>query len=98
MKFFEVSVEIKLESEDLKGGVKIKKVKENYLVDAMTVTEAEARVVKLFSDSGYSQDYDVVGVKGSKIVEVVFPDTKKVVIKKDNSNQLPKEKEEEEEA
>jgi hypothetical protein len=70
MKYFEVLVEIKTEIEN-KGGVKIKKVKESYLVDAMTVTEAEARVVKLFEKSGFSKDFEVIGVKGSKIVEVV---------------------------
>ena len=56
MKYFEVSVDIKLESEDPKGNVRIKKIKETYLVDALSVTEAEARVVKLFSQSGYMQD------------------------------------------
>jgi hypothetical protein len=43
------------------------------------------------------QDYEVVAVKGSKVVEVVSADTKlkpKVV---ENSNQLAKEKDEEEE-
>jgi hypothetical protein len=97
MKYFEVSVDIKLESEDSKGNVRIKKIKEVYLVDALSVTEAEARVVKLFSQSGFMQDYEVVAVKGSKVVEVVSAtDTKlkpKVV---ENSNQLAKEKDEEE--
>lgn len=96
MKYFEVSVDIKLESEDSKGNVRIKKIKEVYLVDALSVTEAEARVVKLFSQSGFMQDYEVVAVKGSKVVEVVSAtDTKlkpKVV---ENSNQLAKEKDEE---
>jgi hypothetical protein len=97
MKYFEVMVNIKLESEDGKGGVRIKNIKENYLVDAMSVTEAEARVVKLFADSGYSQDYEVVGVKGSKIVEVVSAETKlKPKPKVENSNQLAKEKDDEE--
>lgn len=78
MKYFEVLVEIKTEIEN-KGGVKIKKVKESYLVDAMSVTEAEARVVQLFTKSGFSKDFEVVGVKGSKIMEVVeAPKTKSV--------------------
>lgn len=76
MKYFEVLVEIKTEIES-KGGVKIKKVKESYLVDAMSVTEAEARVVQLFTKSGFSKDFEVVGVKGSRIMEVVeAPKTK----------------------
>lgn len=68
-KYYEVIVEIKNESEDSKGNVKIKTNKEIYLVDAMSVTEAEARVVKLFSH--FSQEFQVVGVKSSKIIEVV---------------------------
>mgnify|MGYP003665781088 FL=1 len=48
-KFFEVTVEVVVAT--LKNG-KDKKNKETYLVDAMSVTEAEARVVKDFSDSG----------------------------------------------
>ena len=71
MKYFEVLVSIKTETEGYKGAVKIKSVKETYLVDAMSVTEAEARVVKLFAQSGFSQDFEVIGVKGSKVIEVV---------------------------
>ena len=93
MKYFEVMVEIRLETDDSKGGVKIKKIRETYLVDALTVTEAEARVVKLFVSSGYSQDYEVTGVKGSKIVEVVSAETKLKSL--NNTKELPQEKDEE---
>ncbi len=78
MKYFEVQVDIKVESETKGGGTKVKTVKENYLVDAMSVTEAEARIVKLFVESGYSQDYEVTGAKGSKIIQVVERDDKKL--------------------
>ena len=71
-KYFEVTVQIKLESEDSKGNVKIKNINEQYLVDAMTCTEAEARVVKKFS--GATVDFQVVSVKGSKIIEVITID------------------------
>jgi hypothetical protein len=71
MKYFEVLVSIKTETEGYKGAVKVKSVKETYLVDAMSVTEAEARVIKLFAQSGFSQDFEVIGVKGSKVIEVV---------------------------
>jgi hypothetical protein len=74
MKYFEVTVQIKLESEDSKGNVKIKTVNEQFLVDAMSVTEAEARVVKKFS--GSITDFEVVSVKGSKIIEVISADEK----------------------
>ena len=42
---------------------------ELYLVDAMSVTEAEARVVKDFKD--VSIDYKVVGAKESRILRVI---------------------------
>jgi hypothetical protein len=86
MKYFEVLVSIKTETEGYKGAVKIKSVKETYLVDAMSVTEAEARVVKLFAQSGFSQDFEVIGVKGSKVIEVV-EEPKKPKVTKDEDNE-----------
>jgi hypothetical protein len=68
-KYFEVTVQVKLESEDSKGNVKVKNVNEQYLVDAMSCTEAEARVVKKFT--GATVDFEVVSVRGSKIIEVI---------------------------
>jgi len=55
----------------IKGGTKIKKVKESYLVDAMTVTEAEARVVKEFESAGVSLEYEVSAARESKILQVI---------------------------
>ena len=78
-KYYEVLVELRMESESPKGGIKIKKIKESYLVDALSVTEAEARVVKSFSDSGFSQDYSVVSVKGSKIIDVITSEEKPAI-------------------
>jgi hypothetical protein len=66
-KYFEVVVE-EVTSTDPKTG-KEKKQKTTFLVDAMTVTEAEARIVKMYS--GVSIDYRVVGAKESKIAEVI---------------------------
>jgi hypothetical protein len=68
MKYFEVLVE-EVISTDAKTG-KDKKQKTTYLVDAMSVTEAEARVVKLYSN--VSMDYRVVGAKASKLAEVIL--------------------------
>jgi hypothetical protein len=88
MKYFEVLVSIKTETEGYKGAVKIKSVKETYLVDAMSVTEAEARVVKLFAQSGFSQDFEVIGVKGSKVIEVVnAEEPKKSKVTKDEEDE-----------
>jgi len=71
MNYFEVVVAIRIETEGAKGALKVKKVKEVYLVDAMSVTEAEARIVESFTKSGFSQDYEVVAVKASKVVEII---------------------------
>jgi ribosomal protein S8 len=71
MNYYEVVVNIKTEAEGYKGATKIKNVKETYLVDAMSCTEAEARVVKVFSESGFSQDYEVISVRGSKVIQVI---------------------------
>ena len=59
-KYFEVTVEVVVAT--LKNG-KEKKNKEIYLVDAQSVTEAEARVVKDFEKSGVQIDYKVSGAK-----------------------------------
>jgi len=92
-KYFEVVVQIRMESEDSRGNVKVKRMNENYLVDAMSVTEAEARVVELFKL--FSQEFEVVQVKSSKIIEVVTVDSKpkpKPDPILNNSNQLAKDK------
>ena len=68
MKYFEVTVEVIVAT--LKNG-KDKKVKEIYLVDAMSVTEAEARVVKDFTDSGVQMDYKVSMAKESRVLRVI---------------------------
>lgn len=98
-KYFEVLVELRIQSESPKGDVKIKKVKESYLVDALSVTEAEARVVKSFSDLGFSQDYNVVSVRGSKIMDVIPTEEKPAIKwswrKLDPSVSLKEQKEEE---
>lgn len=73
MQFFEVTVSIKTEGN--KG--KVKNVKEVYLVDSMSVTEAEARIIEDFRDSGFYQDFKVVLVKESKVYGVIFPKPKK---------------------
>ena len=62
------SVTVAVEVEDAKG--KIKKNKEQYLVDALSVTEAEAKLVKKFTDEGVNLEYEVVKVSDTKIIEV----------------------------
>jgi hypothetical protein len=67
-KYFEVTVEVVVAT--LKNG-KDKKNKEIYLVDAMSVTEAEARVVQDFTDAGVNLDYKVSGARESRIIRVI---------------------------
>lgn len=62
------SVTVAIEVEDAKG--KIKKQKENYLVDAMSCTEAEAKLVKKFTAEAVKLEYEVVKVSETKIIEV----------------------------
>ena len=67
-KFFEVTVEVVVAT--LKNG-KDKKNREVYLVDAMSVTEAESRVVKDFEDAGVQMDYKVSMAKESRVLRVI---------------------------
>lgn len=67
-KFFEVTVSIVVAT--LKNG-KDKKNKEIYLVDALSVTEAEAKVVKDFEDSGVQIEYKVSSAKESRVLRVI---------------------------
>ena len=67
-KYFEVTVEVIVSTQ--KNG-KDKKAKEIYLVDAMSVTEAESRVIKDFMDSGVQIDYKVSGAKESRVLRVI---------------------------
>jgi hypothetical protein len=67
-KYFEVTVEVVIATQ--KNG-KDKKQKEIYLVDAMSVTEAESRVVKDFEEAGVQIDYKVSGAKESRVIRVI---------------------------
>ena len=54
---------------DTPKGQKEKKVTETYLVEAMSVTEAEAKVIKDFQ--GYNFDFEVKSVNASKIIKIL---------------------------
>lgn len=66
-RYFRVDVEISSES----ATGKYKKYTEQYLTLATGCTEAEAQVIKNFTDAGDIRDYRVKGVSETKIVEVV---------------------------
>ena len=65
------TVSVKTSFEDSKGKVKTKT--EKYLVDAMTVTEAESRVVAFMEDA--QLEYEISAASISRIVEVITPQT-----------------------
>jgi predicted membrane GTPase involved in stress response len=62
------TVKAVFEIEDAKG--KIKKQTEVYLVDAMSVTEAEARITSYLADRG-ENDFEIKSASKSNIVSVI---------------------------
>jgi hypothetical protein len=54
---------------DTPKGPKTKKTTETYLVEALSVTEAEAKVIKDFQ--GYTFDFEVKSVNASKIIKIL---------------------------
>ena len=66
MMYFTVTTKILTDD----GNGKIKKLTERYLVDAMSVTEAEARVTKFLAQDG-TQDFEIVAAAVSRIVGVI---------------------------
>jgi len=69
MTYFQVKVQFE---EEITIGKKTKNVKKQYpyLVDAMSVTEVEAKITKFLSDRG-ERDFEVKSVQQSKIVGVI---------------------------
>jgi hypothetical protein len=68
MSYFSVLVE--LEGEPKRNGTS-SKVREIYLVNAMSVTEAEAKTVKKLQDEGTVQDFQVTKVTETKYLAVL---------------------------
>tara|TARA_B100001564_G_scaffold359965_2_gene384225 strand:+ start:2445 stop:2657 length:213 start_codon:yes stop_codon:yes gene_type:complete len=68
MEYYEVDVVFE-EEVSTKSGIKMRKIRRKYLVNAQSVTASEALVYQFLSDSPYS--YEVVSSKKSKIVDVV---------------------------
>lgn len=58
---------VKILNEDENG--KIKRTIESYLVDAVSVTDAEVKVVKDFE--GISMEFEVSSVSETKIIKVI---------------------------
>ena len=68
MSYYTAKVQL-MDEVDTPKGVKIKKTTETYLVEAMSVTEAEAKVVEDFK--GYTFDFEVKSVSASKIIKII---------------------------
>lgn len=68
MSYYTAKVQLTQEVDTPKG-VKEKRVTEMYLVEALSVTEAEAKVVKDFQ--GYNFDFEVKAVNASKIIKIL---------------------------
>lgn len=70
MKFYEATVAVEVGT--LKNGNPKKKT-ESYLVNAVSVTDAEAKVAKYFEDSsgGVLVNYNVSSVKQSKVIDFI---------------------------
>jgi hypothetical protein len=68
MSYYTAKVQLTMEVDTPKG-TKEKKTTEIYLVEALSVTEAEAKVVKDFQ--GYQFDFEVKAVTASKIIKIL---------------------------
>ena len=64
MEYWLVTVQLQFEND--KG--RIQKVREQYLVEAVSATDAEAKIYKEFEGES---DFNVIGVNRSKIIKVV---------------------------
>ena len=67
MSYFQVNVSIT----DTNDKGKQTKVTEQYLVDAVSVTDAEVKVTKMYEDEGGNVDFQVKSVKETKILQVI---------------------------
>lgn len=65
--YFQVNVEIL----DINDKGKQTKTKELYLVDAVSVTDAEVKINKMFEDEGTLLTFQVKSVRETKILQVI---------------------------
>jgi len=67
MSYFQVNVSIV----DINEKGKQTKITEQYLVDAVSVTDAEVKITKMYENEGGSIDFQVKSVKETKILQVI---------------------------
>lgn len=68
MSYYTAKVQL-IECIDTSKGVKEKRVTETYLVEALSVTEAEAKVIEDFK--GVTFDFEVKSVTANKIIKIL---------------------------
>jgi hypothetical protein len=68
MSYYVAKVQL-VDAIDTPKGIKEKKITESYLVEALSVTEAEAKVIKDFGNTTF--DYEVKSVTASKIIKII---------------------------
>jgi hypothetical protein len=68
MSYYTAKVQL-VDTIDTPKGTKEKKSTETYLVEALSVTEAEAKVIEDFK--GYTFDFEVKSVTSSKIIKII---------------------------
>jgi hypothetical protein len=68
MSYYTAKVQL-VDSVDTPKGTKEKRITETYLVEALSVTEAEAKVIEEFK--GYTFDFEVKSVSSSKIIKII---------------------------
>ena len=68
MSYYTAKVQL-IDTVDTPKGPKEKRSTETYLVEALSVTEAEAKVVDDFK--GYTFDLEVKSVSASKIIKII---------------------------
>lgn len=68
MSYYTAKVQL-VDTVDTPKGPKEKRITETYLVEALSVTEAEAKVVEDFK--GYSFDFEVKSVASSRIIKII---------------------------
>jgi len=68
MRYYTAKVQL-IEQVDTPKGPKEKRITETYLVEALSVTEAEAKVVEDFK--GYTFDFEVKSVSANRIIKII---------------------------
>ena len=68
MSYYTAKVQL-IDTVDTPKGPKEKRTTETYLVEALSVTEAEAKVVEEFK--GYTFDFEVKWVSASRIIKII---------------------------